>query len=96
VLHKGLPTTTIEQALLDYAATAPIERVRYALANADYHKVLDVSALQVIAGSGRRGSTKLRNALGVVPEEVVHPGLLGGWWLSKTPVPRRTPDEASR
>jgi len=32
----------------------------------------------------------------VVPEHVVHPGLLGGWWLSKTPVPRRTPDEAAR
>ena len=63
VLHRCLPTTTVEQALLDYAATAPIERLRYALANADYHKVLDVTALQVIAGTGRRGSTKLRNAL---------------------------------
>jgi predicted transcriptional regulator of viral defense system len=28
VLHKGLPTTTVEQALLDYAATAPIEKLR--------------------------------------------------------------------
>jgi hypothetical protein len=63
ILHNGLPTTTVEQALLDYAATAPIERLRYALANADYHQVLDVGALQAIAGTGRRGSTKLRNAL---------------------------------
>jgi hypothetical protein len=62
-LHKGLPTTSIEQALLDYAATAPIERVRYALANADYHKVLDIPALQAIAGNGRTGSTKLKQAL---------------------------------
>src|SRR5689334_15735332 len=54
ILHKGLPTTTVEQALLDYAAAAPIEKLRYALANADYHKVLDVAALQVIAGTGRR------------------------------------------
>jgi uncharacterized protein DUF559 len=61
--HKGLPTTSVEQALLDYAATAPIERLRYALANADYHKVLDLAALRVIAGNGRVGSTKLRNAL---------------------------------
>jgi len=61
--HKDLPTTTIEQALLDFAARAPIERVRYALANADYHKVLDIPALQVIAGCGRAGSTKLRTAL---------------------------------
>ncbi|MGH2887176.1 MAG: DUF559 domain-containing protein [Solirubrobacteraceae bacterium] len=63
ILHKGLPTTTVEQALLDYAASVPIERVRYALANADYHKVLDVTALQVIAGNGRAGSTKLKKAL---------------------------------
>jgi predicted transcriptional regulator of viral defense system len=63
VWHRGLPTTTIEQALLDYAAAASIERLRHALANADYHKVLDVAALQVIAGNGRAGSTKLRKAL---------------------------------
>jgi Protein of unknown function (DUF559) len=63
VWHKGLPTTTVEQALLDFAARAPLERVRYALANADYRKVLDVPALQVIAGHGRAGSTKLRKAL---------------------------------
>ncbi|MFZ0379009.1 MAG: DUF559 domain-containing protein [Solirubrobacteraceae bacterium] len=61
--HKGLPTTTIEQALLDFAVTAPIDRVRYALANADYHKVLDIPALQVIAGNGRAGSTNLRSAI---------------------------------
>jgi hypothetical protein len=63
IWHKGLPTATIEQALLDYAATARIERLRHALANADYHKVLDVAALQVIAGNGRAGSTKLKQAL---------------------------------
>ena len=42
---------------------APLERVRHALANADYHKVLDVPALQVIAGNGRIGSATLRKAL---------------------------------
>jgi Protein of unknown function (DUF559) len=61
--HKGLPTTTIEQALLDFAAVAPLDRIRHVLANADYHQVLDIPALQVIVGHGRRGSTKLRNAL---------------------------------
>jgi hypothetical protein len=61
--HKGLPTTTLEQALLDFAAVARPERIRHVLANADYHKVLDIPALQVIAGNGRPGSTKLRNAL---------------------------------
>jgi hypothetical protein len=63
VWHKGLPTTSVEQALLDFAATAPIERVRYALANADYHKVLDIEALHALAGCGRPGSVKVRTAL---------------------------------
>ncbi|MBV9805077.1 MAG: type IV toxin-antitoxin system AbiEi family antitoxin domain-containing protein [Solirubrobacterales bacterium] len=63
ILHKGLPTTTVEQAVLDFAATAPLERVRHVLANADYHQVLDVAALQVIAGNGRAGSPKLKMAL---------------------------------
>jgi hypothetical protein len=34
--------------------------------------------------------------LAVRPEDVVHPGLLGGWLVSKPPVPRRTPDEVAR
>src|SRR5262249_29473886 len=32
--------------------------------------------------------------LGVVPEHVVHPVLLGGWWL-RSPSPRRKPDEVA-
>jgi Protein of unknown function (DUF559) len=63
VWHERLPTTSIEQALLDFAAVAPLERIRYVLANADYHKVLDVPVLQVIAGAGRAGSTTLKQAL---------------------------------
>ena len=63
VWHKRLPATTIEQALLDFAAVAQIDRVRYALANADYLKVLDLAALRAIAGRGRAGSEKLRKAL---------------------------------
>jgi hypothetical protein len=63
ILHKGLPTTTIERALLDFAAVAPLERVRHTLAVADYRKVLDAAALQAIAGNGRPGSATLRKAL---------------------------------
>jgi predicted transcriptional regulator of viral defense system len=63
VWHKSLPVTTIEQALLDFAAQAPLDRVRYALANADYLKVLDLDALRAVAGAGRAGSAKLRTAL---------------------------------
>lgn len=61
--HKRLPATTVDQALLDFAAVAPLDRVRYVLANADHGKVLNVAALQVIAGNGRPGSTNLRKAL---------------------------------
>jgi hypothetical protein len=61
--HKRLPTTSVEQALLDYAAVVPFERLRHALANADYQHVLDITALQVIAGNGRVGSAKLGKAL---------------------------------
>ncbi len=63
VWHKRLPSTSVEQALLDFAAVAPLDRVRHALANADYRKVLDLEALRGILGAGRPGSTRLRTAL---------------------------------
>lgn len=63
VWHKELPMTTVERALLDFAARAPLNRVRYALANAEYLHVLDLAALRVTAGNGRAGSTTLRKAL---------------------------------
>jgi len=61
--HNGVPTTSLEQALLDFATSAPSERLRHALAVADFKQVLDVPALRVIAGDGRPGSPKLRKAL---------------------------------
>jgi very-short-patch-repair endonuclease len=61
--HRRLPTTTIPQALLDFAATAPIERVVQALAEADYRRVLDQRALYTFCGSGRVGSATLKRAL---------------------------------
>ena len=39
VHHRRLPTTTTSQALLDFAATAPLDSVMRALAEADYHRV---------------------------------------------------------
>ena len=63
IFRKGLPTTSLEQALIDYAAVAPLDRVRHALAVADYRNVLDIASLQATAGSGRAGSTQLRKAL---------------------------------
>jgi hypothetical protein len=63
VWHKRLPTTTVNQALLDYAAVSPFARVRHALATADYQRLLDLDALRAITGCGRPGSANLRNAL---------------------------------
>jgi hypothetical protein len=51
---------------------------------------------QASAEIRRLRAHKADSRLGVVPSHVVHPGLLGGWLVSKPPVPRRTPDEAAR
>jgi hypothetical protein len=61
--HRGLPITPVAQALLDFASTAPLHRVRYAVAQAEYHELLDLQEIEEILGRGKRGSAKLRRAL---------------------------------
>jgi predicted transcriptional regulator of viral defense system len=61
--HEGLPVTTLPQTLLDYAATASLNQVRVALANAEYQKVLNVPEVEALLGKGRPGSARLRTAL---------------------------------
>jgi predicted transcriptional regulator of viral defense system len=63
VWHRRLPVTTVAQTLLDFASVNSLRRVRYALANADYRRLLDVEAMQSAAGRGRPGSDVLRRAL---------------------------------
>ena len=63
IRHRGLPVTTVAQTLLDFAAGASLNRVRVALANAEYHRLLEIEAVQALLGHGRPGSTKLRTAL---------------------------------
>jgi very-short-patch-repair endonuclease len=63
--HNGLTVTTIPQTLLDYAATMPFDDVRYVLAEADYHRHIDLDAIRAIAGRGRPGSRALHRALDV-------------------------------
>ena len=63
VWHNGLPVTTVAQSLLDYAATAPFNRLRYVLAEAEYRQLLDLDAVRTMAGRGRPGSGKLKLAL---------------------------------
>jgi predicted transcriptional regulator of viral defense system len=61
--HEGLPVTTVAQTLLDFASRASVNRVRTALANAEYHELLDVDEVHALLGHGRSGSTRLRTAL---------------------------------
>ena len=63
VWHRSLPVTTVAQTLLDFASVNSFRRVRYALANADYRRLLDVEAVESVAGRGRPGSDTLRRAL---------------------------------
>jgi hypothetical protein len=63
VQHRSLPVTSVAQTLLDYAAKAPFKRLRYVIAEAEYHGLLDLDALEQIAGPGRPGSKNLRAAI---------------------------------
>jgi very-short-patch-repair endonuclease len=63
IWHNGLPVTTVSQTLRDFAATAPPDRVRHALAEAEYRDLLDLDALERVLGRGRPGSQALRRAL---------------------------------
>ncbi len=61
--HRGLPVTAVPQTLLDYAAHASLNQVRVALANAEYHRVLNLAEIEALLGHGRPGSAALRAAL---------------------------------
>ncbi len=63
VRHNAFPVTTVSQALLDFAAGAPRDLLRLALANADYRNELDLDGLSAIMGRGISGSAALRDAL---------------------------------
>jgi very-short-patch-repair endonuclease len=61
--HRRLPVTPVIQTLLDYAATATVQRVRRALAEAEYLKRVDLDDVRHALGRGRPGSATLRKAL---------------------------------
>lgn len=65
VQRNGLPVTTVEQTLFDFAAEAEPGLLRFALANADYAGLLNVAALDAICHPGAAGTTRLRAALAV-------------------------------
>jgi hypothetical protein len=54
--------TTVAQTLLDFAAVAPQDNLRKALAEADYRRLINHEQLDGIERRGHRGTTKLRRA----------------------------------
>ncbi len=71
--HRGLPTTTISQALVDFAATAPPRNLlRFALASADYHDLLDLDAINALTGRGFAGSAAINEALEIHLPQLAH------------------------
>lgn len=63
--HNHLTVTTIPQTLLDYASQMPFEDLRYVLAEADYHRLINLDEVHAIAGRGKHGATTLLRALAV-------------------------------
>jgi hypothetical protein len=61
--HRRFPITALSQTFLDLAATQPFGTVREALAQADYRNLLEVGRVADVAGRGKPGSAKLRDAL---------------------------------
>jgi predicted transcriptional regulator of viral defense system len=61
--HRNLPVTTVAQTLRDFATAASLNRLRTAMAKAEYRGLLDIAAVEAELGVGRPGSAKLRTAL---------------------------------
>lgn len=72
VERNGLPVTTVAQTLLDFAVDAERGLLRFALANADYHGLLNLAELQMICRSGVPGSASLNSALAAHRPELAH------------------------
>ena len=72
VMHRGLPVTTVSQALLDFAATGPHDLLRLALATADYRDCLDIPTLQKLTGPGIAGSAAIHDALQIHLPQLAH------------------------
>ena len=60
---RRLPITTVPRTLLDLARTASLEQLRRALAQADYHRLLDIDQVLAVCGRGCHGTARLRAAL---------------------------------
>jgi very-short-patch-repair endonuclease len=72
VERNGLPVTSVAQTLVDFAAEIEHGLLRFALANADYHDLLDVSAVEAVCGRGTPGSARLKRALAAHRPELAY------------------------
>jgi very-short-patch-repair endonuclease len=63
VMRRGLPVTPVAKTLLDFASVAALDRVRKAVAEADFQRLLELDAIDAITGVGRPGSARLSRAL---------------------------------
>jgi hypothetical protein len=71
-LVNGVPCTTVTQTLLDVAATEPPKLVHRCLAQLDYERRLDRTAIEAACGRGRPGSAKLTAALNSYMPQLAH------------------------
>ena len=62
-LVNGIPCTTVPQTLLDVAATESPKLVHRCLAQLDFERKLNATAIGKVCGRGRPGSTRLLTAL---------------------------------
>ncbi len=63
IWHRSLPVTPIAQTALDLAAVFDEDRLRQALAELDFRRLLDLRALRSACGQGRPGSARLERAM---------------------------------
>lgn len=61
--YRRFLITTVPRTFVDLAATTTLNRLRVALAQADYLRILDVAAVESMLRQGRTGSANLRRAL---------------------------------
>jgi hypothetical protein len=61
--HRGLSITTIAQTLLDFAVSAPPDRLRRALAESEFRRLLDRNAIETVLVRGHPGTVALRRCL---------------------------------
>ncbi len=72
LLHRRLPVATVAQTLLDLATQTTERRLKRALAEADFRRLLDPRAIEALLRQGQRGGVALRRALHRYQPDLAH------------------------